>query len=96
MPFIDTQQDGWTALMVASMNGHLPVAQLLIDKGAIIDAQKKVCHLVLCVHLYSRVAPEVVCVSMCVGMCPWLCRLKHFKPEYQINPTSRNTVLHVW
>ncbi len=96
MSSIDTQQNGVTALMWASMNGYLPVAQLLIDKGAIIDLQAEVCHVVLCVHLCSRVASEVVCVSMCVGMCPWLCRLKHCKPEYQINPTSRNTVLHVW
>ncbi len=72
MSSIDTQQDGLTALMRASIKGHLPVAQLLIDKGAIINHQDEVCHLVLCVHLYSRVASEVVCVSMCVGMCSWL------------------------
>ncbi len=66
---IDTQQTGVTALMLASRNGYLPVAQHLIDKGAIIDHQDKVCHLVLCVHLYSRVASEVVCVSICVLVC---------------------------
>ncbi len=96
MSSTDTQQDGWTSLMWASVNGHLAMAELLIDKGAVIDDQNKVCHLILCVHIYSRVASEVVCVSMCVGMCSWLCKLKHFEPEYQINPTSRNTVLHVW
>ncbi len=89
MSSIDTQQNGRTALMLASSIGHLPVTQLLIDKGAIIDLQEKVCHLVLCVHLYSRVVSEVVCVSMCVGVCSWLCRLKHF---CRLNLNTKSTL----
>ncbi len=63
---IDTQQIGWTALMWASKEGHLPVAQLLIDKGAVINVQSKVCYLVLSVCTYTVGWHLRLCVSVCV------------------------------
>ena len=35
-------QDGWTAFMFASKNGHRPVVQYLIQQGADIHMQDKV------------------------------------------------------
>ena len=30
---------GWTPLMLASMNGHLPIAELLVANGADVNAK---------------------------------------------------------
>ena len=35
-------QDGWTALIAASANGHKDVVKLLTDKGAKLDIQENV------------------------------------------------------
>ena len=35
-------QDGNTALMLASMNGRLPVVEYLVQQGAAINTQNKV------------------------------------------------------
>ena len=35
-------QDGWSALYVASANGHTSVVELLIESGAQLDIQTKV------------------------------------------------------
>ena len=35
-------QDGYTALMHASKEGHLPVVEYLVQQGAAIDIQNKV------------------------------------------------------
>ena len=35
-------QDLWTALIVASMYGHLPVVEYLVQQGAAINIQSKV------------------------------------------------------
>ena len=45
-------QDGWTALMLASQQGHKEVAKLLIDHGANKDIQNKVSviYVVSCMH----------------------------------------------
>ena len=37
------EQDGWTALMRASSWGHTEVVVQLLDKGADVNAQNKVC-----------------------------------------------------
>ncbi len=37
-----SSQDGWTALMLASGNGHREIAQLLVDRGADVNTHKKV------------------------------------------------------
>ena len=41
------QQDGWTALMLASDSGHTKVVQLLLSSGAKIDMQNKVRHSIM-------------------------------------------------
>ena len=35
-------QDGWTAIMFASHNGHADVVQLLLSSGALVDIQDMV------------------------------------------------------
>jgi hypothetical protein len=35
-------QDGWTPLISASSNGHLPVVAALLDRGATVEAANKV------------------------------------------------------
>ena len=42
-------QDGWTPLLWAASNGHVKIAQLLMEKGANIEATNKV-HLVANVY----------------------------------------------
>ena len=42
-------QDGWTPLLQAARNGHVKLAQLLMEKGANIEATDKV-HLVANVY----------------------------------------------
>ena len=39
---VNENQDGWTALMGASIGGHKDVVKLLTDKGAKMDIQDKV------------------------------------------------------
>ncbi len=40
--YLDLQTtDGWSALMWSSQNGHVDVAQLLLEKGAKVDVQGK-------------------------------------------------------
>ena len=35
-------QDGWTALMVASQEGHVECVRMLLDRGAEVNMQNKV------------------------------------------------------
>ena len=35
-------QDGWTALIVAAQNGHLEAMELLLDRGADLEAKSEV------------------------------------------------------
>ena len=41
-PVLDVQTDGQTGLMVACEEGHLHIAQLLLDQGANINATDSV------------------------------------------------------
>ena len=34
---VNEKDEGWTALMLASMGGHTEVVRLLVDKGALVD-----------------------------------------------------------
>ena len=45
-------QDGWTPLLVAASNGHVEIAQMLMEKGANIEATDKV-QLVANVYLLT-------------------------------------------
>ena len=38
---MDLQQDGWSALMSASRNGHGEVVKILLEKGAQVDLQNQ-------------------------------------------------------
>ena len=40
---LSTLQDGGTSLAVASQNGHHVIVQMLIDCGANVNSQQKVC-----------------------------------------------------
>ena len=47
-----TSQDGWTALIQASFNGHHKVVVLLTNAGAAVDVQNEVCvRVYLCVSI---------------------------------------------
>ena len=55
-------QSGWTALMYASGEGHLPIVMLLTERGADIDMKDKdVCYL--------KVWFERKCLIYCVWVC---------------------------
>ena len=45
--FITIPQDGWTALMYASVGGHTSYVQLLLSMCAQVDLQNKVEHNIL-------------------------------------------------
>ena len=47
---ISLLQDDKTALMLAEEQGHTSVVDLLIENGAIVDEQYKVCHCQLQVY----------------------------------------------
>ena len=55
-------QDGMTAVMYASQNGHLEFAKWLAENGADIHAKDNVSSVCVCVCL-------CVCVCMCVYVC---------------------------
>ena len=38
-----SSQDGWSSLMLASQNGHVKVVDKLVQQGATVDLQTKVC-----------------------------------------------------
>ena len=40
--FVFSFQDGWSALMLASRNGHKEIVKYLIEANASLDLQKKV------------------------------------------------------
>ena len=37
-----SSQDGWSSLMIASLNGHVEVVDKLLQHGAAVDQQTKV------------------------------------------------------
>ena len=41
-------QDGWTALMIASQNGHLETVKALLAAVAAVDIQEEVFHGIAC------------------------------------------------
>ena len=43
--FLDSVQDGFTALMGAAQNGHLRIVELLIAAKATVNIQTKVSHI---------------------------------------------------
>ena len=40
-------QDGWTALMMASKGGHMECVQVVLDKGAEVNMQRKVSSVII-------------------------------------------------
>ena len=49
-------QDGWIALMMASVAGHMECVQVLLDKGADVNMQGKVSGVIIhCVHAMQHV-----------------------------------------
>ena len=44
-------QEGYTPLLVACLNGHSDVAQLLINQGASMDVTDKVSYMYLCLNV---------------------------------------------
>ena len=66
---MNTLQDGWTALMVASQKGQVAGVTMLLDRGAKINMQKKVTGVIIhCVDAMQHV-PEstVVDDDVCAG-----------------------------
>ena len=64
-------QDGATALIVSSQNGHREVVQLLIEGGANINISSNVRYLF--VMWLCLVACICVCRCMCVCVCARAC-----------------------
>ena len=53
---MNTLQDGWTALMVASQKGQVECVSMLLDRGAVVNILKKVsCVIMHCVHAMQHV-----------------------------------------
>ena len=49
-------QNGWTALMMASMEEHMECVQVLLDKGADVNMQDKVSGVIIhCAHAMQHV-----------------------------------------
>ncbi len=44
-PYLDSVQDGFTALIVAAQNGHLRIVELLIAAKALVNIQTNVSHI---------------------------------------------------
>ena len=59
IPHLTAWQDGDTALICASQNGHEAVCVLLVDRGADANAKDKV----------SGQRDAFECVCMCLGLC---------------------------
>ncbi len=54
-------QDGWTALMFASQNGHTEVVKFLIEANASVDIQNQViCY---CVYWYRVYYQHLLVIS---------------------------------
>ena len=51
---VGAEQDGWTALMHASLMGRIEVVVQMLDKGADVNAQDKVCGGIWCTHWDQR------------------------------------------
>ena len=58
-PYLDSVQDGYTAIMVAAENGHLKVVELLIVANADVNIQDNV-------SLINGVCVLADCVVECV------------------------------
>ena len=66
---MNTLQDGWTALMVASQKGQVAGVTMLLDRGAEINMQKKVTGVIIhCVDAMQHVQEStVVDDDVCTG-----------------------------
>ncbi len=58
-PYLDSVQDGYTALIIAAQKGHLKVVELLIAANADVNIQTNVSHI-------DGVCVPADCVVECV------------------------------
>ena len=77
-------QDGWTALIFASQDGHKEVVKLLLDHGANKDLQSKVSiiYVVSCMYVCMN-----VCMYVWINGCLDACK---------IIDTSTHTYIHIY
>ena len=52
-------QNGWSSLMLASMNGHVEIVNMLLQHGATVDLQKLVCK-----YIHHKFHYPVSCVCL--------------------------------